>query len=108
MTRGGLIRGGDVVTPDGLRSATDVRIDDGAITHVRPRLSSVDAQIIEARGLLVAPGFIDVHVHGAGGAMCEAGDTDAIDIISSTLARFGTTGFLASAPWIRRMLSSTT
>jgi N-acetylglucosamine-6-phosphate deacetylase len=91
-----LLRGGDVVTPHGVRRAIDVRADDGVITHVGPDLSPAGAQVIDAHGALVAPGFIDVHIHGAGGAMCEVGDAEQIDRVSSTLARCGTTGFLAT------------
>ena len=95
-THGLLIRGGDVVSPDGLRRGIDVRVDDGAITHVGAGLSSASAQIIDADGLLVAPGFIDIHVHGAAGGMCESGDGVQIETISTALARCGVTGFLAT------------
>ena len=94
--RGLLVRAGTVVTPAGLQPETDVRVDDGVITRVDRALSDSNAEVIDARGLLVAPGFIDVHIHGAGGAMCEAGDPDQIETISRTLVRFGTTGFLAT------------
>lgn len=94
--RGLLLRGGEVLTPQGLRQGIDVRIDDGVITHVGPALSGAAAEVVDARDLIVAPGFIDVHVHGAGGAMCEQADPAGIDTISTTLARFGTTGFLAT------------
>jgi N-acetylglucosamine-6-phosphate deacetylase len=94
--RGLLIRGGDVVTPDGLRRSVDVRIDDGTIACIGPGLSAVDADNIEAPGLVVAPGFIDLHVHGAGGGMCESGEAAQIETVSATLARFGVTGFLAT------------
>lgn len=93
-TRPLLIRGGDVVTPDGVRRGFDVRVDEGVITHVAAALSPAGAEVIDARGLLVAPGFIDVHVHGAGGAMCESGEPDQIERISAELARYGVTGFL--------------
>ena len=94
--RGLLLRRGEVVTPAGVQSGVDVRVDDGVITHVGPGLSESGAAVIDARGLLVAPGFLDVHIHGAGGALCESGDPDQIEMISRTLARFGTTGFLAT------------
>jgi N-acetylglucosamine-6-phosphate deacetylase len=91
-----LIRGGDVVTADALRRGIDVRIDDGTITHIGPDLSGTAAQMLDARRLVVAPGFIDIHVHGAGGGTCESGDGAQIEAISATLARFGVTGFLAT------------
>jgi N-acetylglucosamine-6-phosphate deacetylase len=89
-----LIRGGNVATRDGLLSRTDVRIDDGVITHIGVELSSAGARVIEAGGLLVAPGFIDLHVHGTGGGMCESGDATQIETVSATLARSGVTAFL--------------
>jgi len=95
-TRGLLLRGGDVLTPNGFRAGVDVRIDEGVITHIAPELSTSGTQVLDARKLIVAPGFIDVHVHGAGGAMFEQGDPAGIDTISTTLARYGTTGFLAT------------
>ncbi len=94
--RGLLLRGGEVLTPQGLRPGIDVRIDDGVITRVGPALSDAGAEVVDAGDLIVAPGFIDVHVHGAGGAMCEQADPAGVDTISTTLARFGTTGFLAT------------
>ncbi len=94
--RGLLIRGGDVVTADGIRHSVDDRIDDGAFNHIGTGLSAVDVPSIDARGLLVAPGFIDLHVHGAGGGTCESGDATQIETISAMLARFGVTGFLAT------------
>ena len=96
VARGRLIRGADVVTPDGLRRGVDVRIDDGAITQVGPALSAVSPDSIAGSGLVAAPGFIDLHVHGAGGGCCESGDAAQIETISATLARFGVTGFLAT------------
>ena len=45
---------------------------------------------------LVAPAFIDGHIHGAGGADAMDGTTAALDVISKTLAREGTTAFLAT------------
>jgi len=90
-----LVRGGDVVTPGGVQRS-DVRIEDGTITHVGCDLSAAGVSVLDARGMLVAPGFIDVHIHGAAGAMCESGDSEQIETISAALARFGTTGFLAT------------
>jgi N-acetylglucosamine-6-phosphate deacetylase len=51
---------------------------------------------LDAGGLRAAPGFIDVHVQGAGGADILDATEDALRTVASTCARFGTTGFLAT------------
>ncbi len=56
-----VIRGGTVVLPGGSARA-DVAIDDGRITEIGPELAGASRQI-DARGLFVLPGLIDVHVH---------------------------------------------
>jgi allantoinase len=56
-----VIRGGTVATPDGMKSA-DVAVDDGQISDVGQALPGASKEI-DARGLVVFPGLIDVHVH---------------------------------------------
>ena len=70
-----LIRGGRVVTADGVREA-DVLVEGERITAVGrfPRDDAggldpdhrTDAQVLEAEGRLVMPGFIDAHSHAEG------------------------------------------
>src|SRR6266436_3814246 len=59
-----LIKNGRVIDPasdhDGV---ADVWIEDGIIKGVGPGLSSPGVQVFDATGLVVAPGFIDMHVH---------------------------------------------
>ena len=59
-----LIRNGRLIDP---RSQTDgigdVLIVDGRIAEVGGLIESADAEVIDASGLVVAPGFIDMHVH---------------------------------------------
>lgn len=61
-----LIRGGRVIDPaNGRDGQLDVLIADGVILSVAPQISGegLDGlQVLEAQGLLVAPGFIDTHV----------------------------------------------
>ncbi|MHC4550698.1 MAG: dihydroorotase [Planctomycetota bacterium] len=57
-----LIRGGTLVTGTG-RQRADLVVRDGRIEHIGPDLSAEGAHVVEARGLLVTPGFLDVHVH---------------------------------------------
>jgi allantoinase len=56
-----IIRGGTVVLPGGSTSA-DVAIEDGRIAEIGPELAGASHEI-NARGLFVLPGLIDVHVH---------------------------------------------
>jgi len=59
-----LIRNGRVVDPaSGTDGELDVLIVDGIIADVRAGIRAEAAQTIDASGLVVAPGFIDMHVH---------------------------------------------
>ena len=58
-----LIRGGTVYGPDGPRAA-DVQVTDGVITRVDAGgVTPAGATVIDASGMYVLPGAIDVHVH---------------------------------------------
>ena len=57
-----VVRGGTIVTAAGSRMA-DVAVRDGRIEAVGPDLAPDAVQVIEAGGLLVLPGVIDVHTH---------------------------------------------
>ncbi|MFZ5633142.1 MAG: dihydroorotase [Bacillota bacterium] len=59
-----LIRGGTVVDPlAGTLAESDILVENGVITQMGGGISAPGAEIIEARGKLVAPGLIDMHVH---------------------------------------------
>ena len=59
-----LLRGGTVIDGTGTRRYdADVRVEDGLIASVGAELSTRDAQVIDVKGKIVAPGFIDVHTH---------------------------------------------
>ncbi|MEO1998508.1 MAG: amidohydrolase/deacetylase family metallohydrolase, partial [Planctomycetaceae bacterium] len=60
-----LIRGGEVIDPSQQwRGIMDVAVTAGRITAVAPQLTELDARhSIDARGLYVVPGLIDLHVH---------------------------------------------
>lgn len=58
-----LLRGGRVIDPDsGLDSVADVRVEDGTVTAVSTAAMTAD-EVIDCQGLVVCPGFIDLHVH---------------------------------------------
>ncbi len=56
-----VVRGGTIVTPEGMRQA-DVAIEGGFIRAVESEIPG-GREEIDARGLFVFPGLIDVHVH---------------------------------------------
>ncbi|SPE37311.1 Allantoinase [Candidatus Sulfopaludibacter sp. SbA6] len=56
-----IVCGGQLVTPEGVVRA-DLAVEDGRISAIAPELCG-DAHEIDARGLTVFPGLIDVHVH---------------------------------------------
>jgi len=61
-----LIRGGTVLSLDpnvGDFTNGDVLIDGGEIVEVGPGLAAADAEVIDASGMIVMPGFVDSHRH---------------------------------------------
>src|SRR5580658_3791847 len=76
-----------ILTEDGriiaIGHRDEVKIPVGAIDYI-------------AAGMIVAPGFVDVHIHGAGGHDVMEATPDALDCIASTVARYGTTSILAT------------
>jgi N-acetylglucosamine-6-phosphate deacetylase len=50
----------------------------------------------EARALTIVPGFVDVHIHGAGGRDVMEGTPDALAAVTQTVARHGTTSLVAT------------
>ncbi len=59
-----LIKNGRVIDPAARRDETgDVLIENGAIAAAGPNLDAAGAEVIDATGMVVAPGFVDIHVH---------------------------------------------
>jgi N-acetylglucosamine-6-phosphate deacetylase len=51
---------------------------------------------IKAAGKTLVPGFVDVHIHGAGGRDVMEGTREALEIIAATVAAHGTTSLVAT------------
>jgi N-acyl-D-aspartate/D-glutamate deacylase len=59
-----IIRSGTIVDGTGnSRYTGDVAITDGVIVAIGPRLAGEAREVIDAEGLVVTPGFVDVHSH---------------------------------------------
>ncbi len=65
MSAGTLVRGGRLVDPtQDLDGRFDLLIEDGRVARIDGRIDApAGAVIVDASGLIVAPGFIDMHVH---------------------------------------------
>ena len=77
-----LIKNGRVMDPIGQTDAPlDVLLDGERITEVAPQINAPSAEVLDASGLVVAPGFIDLHCH-----LREPGDESSETIATGTLA----------------------
>lgn len=77
-----ILRRGRIIDPSQkLDKVADLGIENGRIVEIAPRISRRGRKEIDARGLIVAPGFIDMHVH-----LREPGREDAETIESGTNA----------------------
>lgn len=94
--------GGSIVTPDEVIENGVVLCEDIYIKAVGPSGPSggiepePGSRIIDARGRVVMPGFIDTHFHGSGGDDVMANGAEGIRRISRAVLKFGTTGYLAT------------
>ena len=90
MTSVLLVRGGRLVDPAaGLDGSFDLLLRDGLVAEVGEKLSGEGAEIFDASGLIVFPGFIDLHAH-----LREPGREYA-ETIASGLAAAAAGGFTA-------------
>ena len=69
-----------------------VLIENGKIKEINPSNANAE-NVIDANGLYLSPGFIDVHIHGAGGCDTMDGTYDALNTIAKTIVKHGTTSW---------------
>jgi len=94
-----LLHAGKAITPKGEILGAGILIRDGEIEMVGPRAAMQlpsGAEEIQATEHTAIPGFVDVHIHGAGGRDVMEGDETALSTIAARLAAFGTTSLLAT------------
>src|SRR2546428_12190463 len=106
-----ILRSARWISPDGIRDGREVMVEEGKIAEIRPpaprlrrtgeqtRTSSKD--VVDLDGNYLAPGFIDLHVHGALGRDNMEASVEAFQAICDYHASGGTTSLLlttATAP----------
>lgn len=89
------IYNGSIITPDRIIKEGTVVVTGDRITEVAEGNIEVPGSIeIDAKGQYIAPGFIDIHVHGGGGHDFMDGSETAFLKIAKAHARHGTTSML--------------
>lgn len=95
MARRLLIRNGVLALPSG-PSRADILCQDGLIIAAGRELDADEALTIDASGLTIGPGLIDVHVHGGGGHSFFTQDAQRIRDYCAWAPRNGVTSLLVS------------
>jgi N-acetylglucosamine-6-phosphate deacetylase len=88
--------GARVVTPDAVLDPGWVRLDGARIAAVGGGAPPPDAEILDLGGDFLLPGFVDMHVHGGGGAAYTTGDPDEARAAAAFHRSRGTTTTVAS------------
>ncbi len=86
-----IIRGGQVFQEDGTYRKQDIYIEDHKIVSSREEVT--EAKVIDARGLKVIPGLIDIHSHGAVGCDFSDGSVTGLKKILRYQKACGVTSF---------------
>ncbi len=91
--------GASLILPDRVASGLTLVVDGHRIADLRAGLQPVgDAERhVDVTGCFIAPGFIDVHVHGALG-FDVLDSADAVSKLARTLPRWGVTAFCPTTP----------
>lgn len=91
-----LIKNANVILQNSVLKNHNVLCDEGKIVQVGSAEDfgkEAAADIIDATGKYLAPGFIDLHFHGLHNYLIDNGEND-LDNICKLLPRYGVTGFL--------------
>ncbi|MGG7076388.1 N-acetylglucosamine-6-phosphate deacetylase [Clostridium sardiniense] len=86
-----LIKNCNIIFLDRIEKGS-VLVENGKIKEINPK-NVQETEVIDAEGMYLSPGFIDVHIHGAGGHDTMDGTYEAINEIAKTICKFGTTSF---------------
>jgi N-acetylglucosamine-6-phosphate deacetylase len=81
------IEGAGILMRDGVIDAIGLRAD---------MTLPAGAQEVQTSGRFAAPGFVDVHIHGAGGRDVMEGSAEALSAVCKMLATHGTTSLVAT------------
>ncbi len=93
-----LIKNVCAVLPDSVAENTNVLISDGKIAEIGfSGETPADVTVLDGEGKMLVAGFIDLHVHGGGGADFMDATPDAFRTVLQSHLRFGTTTLIPTA-----------
>lgn len=90
-----------LIFPDGIRDGLEVVVYEGKVAAIREQTQARGEEIVDLAGNYLAPGFVDLHVHGALGRDTMEASAEAFRAICDFHASGGTTSLLlttATAP----------
>jgi N-acetylglucosamine-6-phosphate deacetylase len=94
-----LIHAGRALTPATEIKDAGILVREGVIEAIAPRSSMslpAGALEIQAADKIAIPGFLDIHIHGAGGSDVMEASAAALRAVTRKVAEFGTTSLLAT------------
>jgi N-acetylglucosamine-6-phosphate deacetylase len=96
-----IFKNGRLIFPNGVQEGLDLLVEDGLITAIRAQAPAMGEPAVDLQGNYLAPGFIDLHIHGAMGHDAMEASAKAFRAICDYHATGGTTSLLlttATAP----------
>lgn len=91
-----LVSAAALVTPARTVAPGWLRVDGDRIAEVGTGAPPSPADVVLPDDTVLAPGFVDVHVHGGGGASFDGGDPDSAATVARAHLAHGTTSIVAS------------
>lgn len=89
-----IFRNGRLILPAGIRDGLELIVANGKISDIRQQLKTATDGVVNLEGNFLAPGFIDLHVHGAIGRDTMEASEEAFRAICNYHASGGTTSLL--------------
>ena len=96
-----IFRNARLIFPDGIREGLEIVTQQGKIEEIRQQTKAPKNDVVDLRGNYLAPGFVDLHVHGAIGQDTMEASAEAFHAICDFHSSGGTTSLLlttATAP----------
>src|SRR6266496_4828489 len=96
-----IFRNARLIFSDGIREGLEIVTQKRKIAEIRPQTNAPETDVVDLAANYLAPGFVDLHVHGAVGRDSMEASEEAFRAICNFHASGGTTSLLlttATAP----------